>query len=133
IARALVHDPALFLLDEPLSNLDAQLRTETRAEVKLLQRRLGATMLYVTHDQVEAMAIADQLAVMRAGRLEQVGDPGTVYDRPANVFVAQFVGSPGMNLVPARLVAGTDGFAIDLGPNRIGLPSYPWSIRPEPG
>ncbi|MHA6627131.1 ABC transporter ATP-binding protein [Pseudonocardia sichuanensis] len=103
LARALVRDPGAFLLDEPLSNLDATLRTATRAELGDLHRRLGSTFLYVTHDQVEAMSMATRIAVLDGGRLEQLGTPEEVYDAPASVFVAGFIGSPGIRLLPARL------------------------------
>jgi multiple sugar transport system ATP-binding protein len=105
LARALVRDPGAFLLDEPLSNLDATLRTATRAELTELHRRLGATFVHVTHDQVEAMTMATRIAVLNAGRLEQVGTPAQVYDEPASVFVAGFLGSPAMGLLPGRLEA----------------------------
>ncbi|ODU07553.1 MAG: ABC transporter [Pseudonocardia sp. SCN 72-86] len=105
LARALVRDPGAFLLDEPLSNLDAALRTATRAELSDLHRRLGSTFLYVTHDQVEAMTMATRIALLDGGRLEQVGTPTEVYDAPASVFVAGFLGSPPMGLVPAQLTA----------------------------
>jgi multiple sugar transport system ATP-binding protein len=98
VASALVREPAAFLLDEPLSNLDAQLRVEMRAELKRLHQRLGATMLYVTHDQTEALMLGDRIAVLSAGRLQQVGPPADIYRRPANTFVATFVGTPKMNL-----------------------------------
>ncbi|MFT4028714.1 MAG: ABC transporter ATP-binding protein [Protaetiibacter sp.] len=103
VGRALVRNPSAFLMDEPLSNLDAKLRTATRQELTALHRRLGATFVYVTHDQVEAMTMATKIAVLNAGRLEQLGTPDEVYDRPASVFVAGFVGSPAMNLVDARI------------------------------
>jgi multiple sugar transport system ATP-binding protein len=98
LARAVVSRPAVFLMDEPLSNLDAKLRTQTRAELVDLHRRLGTTFVYVTHDQVEAMTMADRIAVMNEGRIEQLGAPLELYDRPANLFVAQFIGSPAMNV-----------------------------------
>jgi ABC-type sugar transport system ATPase subunit len=101
LGRALVRDPQVFLMDEPLSNLDAQLRTQTRGEIKRLQREVGTTTVYVTHDQVEAMTMGDRIAIMRDGVLEQVGDPDTVYGYPANTFVAGFIGSPAMSLTPA--------------------------------
>jgi len=101
LGRALVREPAAFLLDEPLSNLDPGLRSGARTELSRLQRRLGATMVYVTHDQEEAMTLGSRVAVMRAGRLEQVAPPLEVYTRPANVFVAGFMGTPAMNLLPA--------------------------------
>jgi ABC-type sugar transport system ATPase subunit len=106
LARALVREPDVFLLDEPLSSLDAQTRVEMRAELRLLQRRVGATMVYVTHDQVEALTLADRLAVLREGELQQVGTPDDVYGLPANRFVATFVGSPAMNVLPAVLDDG---------------------------
>jgi multiple sugar transport system ATP-binding protein len=102
LGRAMVRDPAVFLMDEPLSNLDAQLRNATRLELSELHRSLGTTFVYVTHDQVEAMTMATRVAVMNAGRVEQVGTPVEVYDEPASVFVASFVGAPPMNLLPAR-------------------------------
>ncbi len=103
LGRAIVREPAAFLFDEPLSNLDAKLRVEMRRELKELHRRLGATMIYVTHDQVEAMTLGDRIAVMNQGVLQQVGPPGEVYHRPANQFVAGFLGTPGMNLLPGEL------------------------------
>jgi len=99
IGRALVREAQVFLFDEPLSNLDAKLRTELRRELKTLHRELGATMIYVTHDQVEAMTLATRVAVMRGGRIQQVGTPGEVYARPANMFVAGFLGSPAINFI----------------------------------
>jgi multiple sugar transport system ATP-binding protein len=112
LARALVRHPDAFLLDEPLSNLDAQLRVRMRAELKLLHQRVGATMLYVTHDQVEALTLGDRLAVLRDGALQQVGTPDEVYRRPANRFVATFIGSPPMNILPAKI----DGAGLGTGP-----------------
>jgi len=100
LARALVREPDVFLLDEPLSNLDAELRVETRAELKALHRRVGGTMLHVTHDQVEALVLGDRIAVLREGRLEQVATPEEIWHAPASTFVARFVGSPPMNLLP---------------------------------
>ena len=99
MGRALVREPKVFLLDEPLSNLDAKLRVQMRAELKRLHQRLGITTIYVTHDQVEAMTLGDRIAVMSAGRLQQLGAPQDVYDNPSNVFVAGFIGSPPMNLL----------------------------------
>jgi multiple sugar transport system ATP-binding protein len=123
LARALVRDPGAFLLDEPLSNLDATLRTATRAELTELHRRLGSTFVHVTHDQVEAMTMATRIAVLDGGRLEQVGTPSEVYDAPASVFVAGFLGSPAMGLLPARLEtldgalhARAEGVDVPLGP-----------------
>ena len=112
LGRAIVREPALFLMDEPLSNLDAQVRANTRAELKELQRRLGVTTLYVTHDQIEAMTLADRLAIMNHGRLEQVGPPLEVYRSPATLFVAQFLSSPRLNLLDGELVAGPEGAGV---------------------
>jgi multiple sugar transport system ATP-binding protein len=110
LGRAIVREPAAFLMDEPLSNLDAALRVATRAEILKLQRKLGTTTIYVTHDQVEAMTMGDRIAVMKLGVLQQAGTPEELYTRPANVFVARFIGSPAMNLVPADFVQGlSDG------------------------
>jgi multiple sugar transport system ATP-binding protein len=106
LGRAIVREPSAFLMDEPLSNLDAKLRVATRAEILKLQERLGITTIYVTHDQVEAMTMGDRIAVMNLGVLQQVGTPEELYENPANVFVAGFIGSPAMNLVPAPLVDG---------------------------
>ena len=103
MGRAIVREPAVFLFDEPLSNLDAKLRVQMRLEIKKLQRQLGTTSIYVTHDQVEAMTLADRLIVMNAGIAEQIGSPLEVYDHPATTYVASFIGSPAMNFLPARL------------------------------
>ena len=108
IGRAIVRDPKVFLFDEPLSNLDAELRVHMRIEIARLHRELGSTIVYVTHDQVEAMTLADKIVVLRAGKVEQVGAPLEVYDNPANTFVAGFIGSPKMNFIDG-LVRGTDG------------------------
>ena len=104
IGRAIVRQPQAFLFDEPLSNLDAALRSETRVEIARLHRQLGATMIYVTHDQIEAMTLADRIVVLRAGQIMQVGTPRDLYERPANLFVAQFIGSPRMNLIPGGAI-----------------------------
>ncbi len=109
MGRALVRDPAVFLLDEPLSNLDAKLRVQVRAEIKELQKRTGTTMIYVTHDQVEAMTLGDRVAVLHQGVLQQVAPPRAVYERPANAFVAGFIGSPPMNLFPTSLSVDSRG------------------------
>ena len=106
MGRAIVRDPSAFLMDEPLSNLDAKLRVQTRTEVSRLQRRLGTTMVYVTHDQTEAMTLGDRVAVMRSGLLQQVASPQELYDRPANLFVAGFIGSPAMNFLGGTLEEG---------------------------
>jgi len=107
MGRAIVRDPSVFLMDEPLSNLDAKLRVQTRTEVSKLQRRLGTTMVYVTHDQTEAMTLGDRLAVMRSGILQQVGSPHELYENPVNLFVAGFIGSPAMNFMAGTLEEGT--------------------------
>jgi multiple sugar transport system ATP-binding protein len=103
MGRAIVRDPKAFLMDEPLSNLDAKLRVQMRTEVSRIQRRLGTTMVYVTHDQTEAMTLGDRVAVMRAGLIQQVDAPATLYEDPVNLFVAGFIGSPAMNFVPGRI------------------------------
>jgi ABC-type sugar transport system ATPase subunit len=109
IGRAIVRHPKIFLFDEPLSNLDAELRTQMRVEIAKLHRDLGVTMVYVTHDQVEAMTLADRIVVLRGGRVEQIGSPTELYDRPANTFVAGFIGSPKMNLLSGRVRAAEKG------------------------
>ena len=106
MGRAIVRDPAVFLMDEPLSNLDAKLRVQMRTEVSRIQRRLGTTTVYVTHDQTEAMTLGDRVAVMRSGLLQQVGSPKELYDRPSNLFVAGFIGSPAMNFLSGTLEEG---------------------------
>ncbi|MEX2319697.1 MAG: sn-glycerol-3-phosphate ABC transporter ATP-binding protein UgpC, partial [Bauldia sp.] len=113
IGRAIVREPRIFLFDEPLSNLDAELRMQMRVEINKLHRRLGSSMIFVTHDQVEAMTLADRIVVLRAGVVEQVGTPLDLYNRPANLFVAGFIGSPRMNFLPAA-VAASDGQGIEL-------------------
>lgn len=115
IGRSAVMEPAIFLLDEPLSNVDAAFRAVMRTELKSLQRQFRQTMVYVTHDQLEAMTMADRIAVMDHGVLQQVGTPLDVYNAPANTFVARFIGSPGMNLCPGTLVETDRGLAVDLG------------------
>jgi ABC-type sugar transport system ATPase subunit len=112
LGRAMVREPKVFLFDEPLSNLDARLRVEMRAEIRRLHRRVGATMIYVTHDQVEAMTMGDRIAVLNRGQLQQVADPHTLYARPANTFVAGFIGTPPVNLFAARVAAG--GAAVEV-------------------
>ena len=111
LARAMIHDPSVFLMDEPLSNLDAQLRSHTRAEIIRLHQRLKRTFVYVTHDQVEAMTMGTRVIVMNQGRIQQDGTPDDLYDAPANAFVAGFVGSPAINLIPAQPAA--EGFAVN--------------------
>ena len=120
VGRAIVRDPAAFLFDEPLSNLDAKLRVEMRAEIKALHRELGATTLYVTHDQEEAMTLGDRLVVMKDGFVQQVAPPAEVYDRPANRFVAGFVGTPPMNFLEGRLERSDGAGAADGRPFRVG-------------
>ena len=120
LGRAIVRDPKVFLFDEPLSNLDAALRVSTRAEIAALHRRLGATMIYVTHDQVEAMTLGTRICIMDGGRVMQVGKPLEVYHRPANRFVAGFLGNPPMNLMPAVV---TDGPGLAVGGCRLDLPA----------
>ena len=122
IGRAIVRDPKIFLFDEPLYNLDAELRVATRKELAALHGEIGGTMIYVTHDQVEAMTLADRIVVLRAGRIEQVGTPLEVYNHPANLFVAGFIGSPRMNLLPAR-VAGPGQVAFETDTRPIAVPS----------
>ena len=126
LARAIVRQPALFLLDEPLSNLDAKLRLETRVELKRLQRSLNVTAVYVTHDQEEAMTLADRMAVFFDGRIKQIGTPEEVFNRPNSVEVAAFIGSPPMNLIPARL----DGSIVCIHGREIELP---WTPARAPG
>ena len=122
LGRAIVRQPAVFLMDEPLSNLDAQLRVATRAEILKLQRELGTTTVYVTHDQVEAMTMGDRIVVMRDGVLQQAGDPRELYEHPVNVFVAGFIGSPAMNIVPAPLVgAGSDSLVAGFRPEHVRM------------
>jgi ABC-type sugar transport system ATPase subunit len=133
MGRAIVRKPRVFLFDEPLSNLDASLRGDIRLEIGQLVRRLGVTALYVTHDHVEAMTLADRIAVMRRGRLLQLGTPRELYDRPATSFVGAFLGSPRMNLVPAQV----DGDSVVAGPFRMPRPQgrlpsrVQMGVRPE--
>jgi multiple sugar transport system ATP-binding protein len=128
IGRAIVRDPAAFLFDEPLSNLDASLRADTRVEIAALHRALGATMVYVTHDQVEAMTMADRIVVLEAGRIRQVGSPRDLYETPANTFVAGFLGSPRINLLPGSVLRSgvADSGALLLAPEVTEV-----GIRPE--
>ena len=121
MARALVRDPVAFLLDEPLSNLDAKLRVQMRAEIAALQQRTGTTTVYVTHDQVEAMTMGDRVAVFDAGCLQQVDTPQRLFERPVNTFVAGFIGSPSMNLIDARIDPAEDGPTLTLAGERIPL------------
>jgi multiple sugar transport system ATP-binding protein len=128
IGRALVRDPSLLIMDEPMSNLDAKVRIDLRAELAALHRCTGTTTLYVTHDQVEAMALADRAAVMRAGRVVQIGAPTELYERPDDVFVARFIGSPPMTMVLGRIELERDRLRLELGPDVIDL--GPASARP---
>jgi multiple sugar transport system ATP-binding protein len=123
MGRAIVREPAAFLMDEPLSNLDAKLRVQMRSEIAHLQQQLGVTTIYVTHDQVEAMTMGDRVAVMRKGELQQVASPQELYDRPVNVFVGGFIGSPAMNLFTATLERKGDGAAVAIGDQRLTLPA----------
>jgi multiple sugar transport system ATP-binding protein len=131
MGRAIVRDPQVFLFDEPLSNLDAKLRVQMRTEIKELHQRLRTTSIYVTHDQIEAMTMADRIVVMRDGVVEQIGDPLQLYDTPVNTFVAAFIGSPAMNLVPgiARVNGATSGVEFDGGV-RLPIPAH---SRPSDG
>jgi multiple sugar transport system ATP-binding protein len=141
MGRAVVRQPKVFLFDEPLSNLDAKLRNSMRAEIKRLHQRLGTTIIYVTHDQVEAMTLADRIVIMRAGKIEQIGTPSELYERPANTFVAAFMGSPPMNLIDAMMdetgsrVILADGQKISVGQTEVQRVSAGQSIalglRPE--
>ncbi|MDF2752785.1 MAG: transporter related protein [Gaiellaceae bacterium] len=130
MGRAIVRQPAVFLMDEPLSNLDAKLRVQMRAEISKLQREIGVTTIYVTHDQVEAMTMGDRVAVMRKGELQQVAPPQELYDRPLNIFVGGFIGSPAMNLVEARLEQDDGGLAAVLGETRLKLDDKTLTERP---
>ncbi|MCC8998701.1 MAG: ABC transporter ATP-binding protein, partial [Candidatus Contendobacter sp.] len=123
MGRALVREPAAFLMDEPLSNLDSRLRVQIRSELSELLDRLGATTLYVTHDQSEAMTLGDRVAVMNQGRLQQVAPPQALYERPANTFVAGFIGNPPMNLFPVRVTSAGDGGQLRLGEQTMPLPA----------
>jgi len=123
MGRAIVREPQAFLMDEPLSNLDAKLRVEMRAEISRLQRDLGVTTIYVTHDQTEAMTMGDRVAVMRQGVLQQVAAPQTLYEHPANLFVAEFIGSPAMNLVDAELSRADGGFVARFGDSTLPVPA----------
>jgi multiple sugar transport system ATP-binding protein len=141
MGRAIVRDPQVFLFDEPLSNLDAKLRVQMRVEIKSLHQRLHATSVYVTHDQIEAMTMADRIVVLHEGRVEQIGSPLELYDHPANRFVAGFIGSPAMNFVPGRLrrsdtaawVEAGDGTRLPCDGNHRGEDGQEviYSFRPE--
>jgi multiple sugar transport system ATP-binding protein len=130
MGRAIVREPAAFLMDEPLSNLDAKLRVQTRAEIAKLQDDLGTTTLYVTHDQVEAMTMGDRVAVMRKGELQQVAPPQELYDQPLNLFVGGFIGSPAMNVLEAKLQQSNGGLAAVVGSHTIDLGDETLAARP---
>ncbi|HJO90709.1 MAG TPA: ATP-binding cassette domain-containing protein, partial [Anaerolineales bacterium] len=123
VGRAIVRDPAVFLFDEPLSNLDAKLRVQTRAEISKLHQRLQSTFIYVTHDQVEAMTMATRIAVMSDGILQQIDDPQTLYDKPTNIFVAGFIGSPSMNFGEAKISKMNGDIIVDTGDTALPVPS----------
>lgn len=144
VGRAIVREPKVFLFDEPLSNLDAKLRVETRAGISKLHQRLGTTFIYVTHDQTEAMTMASRIAVMKDGILQQIGTPSDLYDHPSNVFVAGFIGSPSMNFFNAKVTGSDGGMMFDSGTFKLPVPSdireklrarnddqYVVGIRPE--
>jgi len=130
MGRALVREPAVFLMDEPLSNLDANLRVQMRSEVLRIQRRLGVATLYVTHDQTEAMTMGDRVAVLRGGTLQQVAAPQDLYEQPANLFVASFIGSPAMNLYEATVSGPADRLVLSLGSQQLPLPADVGRRRP---
>ncbi len=140
MGRAIVRDPQVFLFDEPLSNLDAKLRVQMRTEIRQLHQRLTTTTIYVTHDQIEAMTMADRIVVMNNGNVEQIGTPLDLYDRPTNVFVAGFIGSPGMNMLHGRISADAPAVFESEGGGRLPLPEgidagpdrrLIYGIRPE--
>jgi multiple sugar transport system ATP-binding protein len=130
IGRALVREAGVFLFDEPLSNLDAKLRAELRRELKLLHKNLGSTMIYVTHDQVEAMTLATRIVVMRNGKIQQIGAPAEVYEKPENLFVAGFLGSPGMNILSGRLGVSSNGLVFSSRGMALDIASCPLMGRP---
>jgi multiple sugar transport system ATP-binding protein len=130
MGRAIVRQPQVFLMDEPLSNLDAKLRVQMRAEIAKIQHEVGVTTIYVTHDQVEAMTMGDRVAVMRKGELQQMADPQKLYDSPKNLFVASFIGSPAMNIVEADVVRGDQGLAVRIGDQELPVPEEVTRRRP---
>jgi multiple sugar transport system ATP-binding protein len=131
MGRAIVREPAVFLMDEPLSNLDAKLRVQMRAEISRIQRSLGATTIYVTHDQIEALTMADRVVVLRKGELQQDGPPQELYDAPANLFVASFIGSPAMNLVQARIALEDGRVECVVGDQRLDVPPRVVAAHPD--
>ena len=130
MGRAIVREPSVFLMDEPLSNLDAKLRVQMRAEISEVVQDLGTTTIYVTHDQIEAMTMGDRVAVLKAGALQQVGDPQFLYDNPANIFVAGFIGSPPMNMGIGRVERAGDGITVHLGSSQLALTSQALAAAP---
>ena len=130
MGRAIVRQPQVFLMDEPLSNLDAKLRVQMRAEIARIQHEVGVTTIYVTHDQVEAMTMGDRVAVMRRGELQQMAEPQKLYDAPKNLFVASFIGSPAMNIVEAEVVRGSGGFRVRIGDQELQVPEAVAGRRP---
>src|SRR5437868_7839446 len=132
MGRAIVREPKAFLMDEPLSNLDAKLRVQMRAEIARIQRSLEVTTIYVTHDQSEAMTLGDRVCVMRGGLLQQVDRPQVLYDRPANLFVAGFIGSPAMNVVEAQVPERGGELVAAFGPHKVALPAEILAARPAP-
>jgi len=133
IGRAIVRNARLYLFDEPLSNLDAQLRDEMRSEIKRLHQELGKTMIYVTHDQIEALTLADRIAIMKSGIIQQLDDPTTIYNRPRNLFVAGFIGSPSMNFLRGELVKSGDGIAFSANGVIFSLAAYDANEVLQPG
>ena len=123
LGRAIVRNPAVFLMDEPLSNLDAKLRVQTRGEISKLHQRLKTTFIYVTHDQTEALTMGSRIAVMKDGILQQLDSPQTLYDHPANMFVAGFIGSPSMNFFEGKLERGNGGMVVNMGPFQLPVPA----------
>jgi multiple sugar transport system ATP-binding protein len=131
MGRAIVRQPQAYLMDEPLSNLDAKLRVHMRAEIASLQNELGVTTIYVTHDQVEAMTMGDRVAVMRKGELQQVAPPQVLYERPVNLFVGGFIGSPAMNLAEATIVRNNGNLSVQMGEHELGLSDELLAFRPK--
>ncbi len=131
MGRAIVRQPQAYLMDEPLSNLDAKLRVHMRAEIASLQNELGVTTIYVTHDQVEAMTMGDRVAVMRKGELQQVAPPQVLYERPVNLFVGGFIGSPAMNLAEATIVRNNGKLSVQMGEHELGLSDELLAFRPK--
>jgi multiple sugar transport system ATP-binding protein len=131
MGRAIVREPQVFLMDEPLSNLDAKLRVQMRAEIARIQHEVDVTTIYVTHDQIEAMTMGDRVAVMRKGELQQLAEPQELYDAPKNLFVASFIGSPAMNIVEGTVERRNGGLAVRLGDQEIGVPDDVARRRPS--